>query len=76
MHKLECSPRVVFGENWNPSETVRLTARILAKQVRNWDQVQMCLIFFFEVRKMSEGPVVIISRSAFWDRLSHHLSQS
>lgn len=23
---------VVFGENWNPSETVRLTARILAKQ--------------------------------------------
>lgn len=75
MHKLECSPMVVFGENWNPSETVRLTARILAKQVRNWDQVQMCLIFFFEVRKMSEGPVVIISRSAFWDRLSHHLSQ-
>ncbi|XP_023059515.1 N-lysine methyltransferase SMYD2 isoform X3 [Piliocolobus tephrosceles] len=33
MHKLECSPMVVFGENWNPSETVRLTARILAKQV-------------------------------------------
>ncbi|XP_030874512.1 N-lysine methyltransferase SMYD2-like isoform X2 [Leptonychotes weddellii] len=33
MHKLECSPMVVFGENWNPSETVRLTARILAKQM-------------------------------------------
>lgn len=33
MHKLECSPMVVFGENWNPSETVRLTARILAKQI-------------------------------------------
>uniref|UniRef100_A0A8C0XV65 N-lysine methyltransferase SMYD2 n=1 Tax=Castor canadensis TaxID=51338 RepID=A0A8C0XV65_CASCN len=32
VHKLECSPMVVFGENWNPSETVRLTARILAKQ--------------------------------------------
>ncbi|XP_062970406.1 N-lysine methyltransferase SMYD2 isoform X2 [Cynocephalus volans] len=32
MHKLECSPMVVFGESWNPSETVRLTARILAKQ--------------------------------------------
>ncbi|KFO25419.1 N-lysine methyltransferase SMYD2 [Fukomys damarensis] len=32
MHKLECSPMVVFGENWAPSETVRLTARILAKQ--------------------------------------------
>ncbi|XP_022449102.1 N-lysine methyltransferase SMYD2 isoform X3 [Delphinapterus leucas] len=32
MHKLECSPMVVLGENWNPSETVRLTARILAKQ--------------------------------------------
>ena len=22
---------------------------------------------------MSEGPVVIISRSAFWDRISHHV---
>lgn len=33
MHKLECSAMCVFGENWNPSETVRLTARILAKQV-------------------------------------------
>ncbi|XP_058525164.1 N-lysine methyltransferase SMYD2 [Ochotona princeps] len=32
MHKLECSSMVVFGENWNPSETVRLTARILVKQ--------------------------------------------
>ncbi|MEJ1270551.1 SET and MYND domain containing 2 [Cricetulus griseus] len=32
LHKLECSSMVVFGENWNPSETVRLTARILAKQ--------------------------------------------
>ncbi|XP_060034422.1 N-lysine methyltransferase SMYD2 isoform X2 [Erinaceus europaeus] len=32
LHKLECAPMVVFGENWNPSETVRLTARILAKQ--------------------------------------------
>ncbi|XP_056671896.1 N-lysine methyltransferase SMYD2 isoform X2 [Monodelphis domestica] len=32
MHKLECSAMCVFGENWNPSETVRLTARILAKQ--------------------------------------------
>ena len=32
LHKLECSSMVVLGENWNPSETVRLTARILAKQ--------------------------------------------
>lgn len=47
MHKLECSPMVVLGENWNPSETVRLTARILAKQVRNWDHVQVCFIFIF-----------------------------
>ncbi|MBZ3878784.1 N-lysine methyltransferase SMYD2 [Sciurus carolinensis] len=31
-HKLECSPMVVLGENWNPSETVSLRARILAKQ--------------------------------------------
>ena len=50
MHKLECSPMVVFGENWNPSETVRLTARILAKQVRNWDQVQVCFVLFFFLR--------------------------
>lgn len=33
LHRLECTPMVVFGENWSPSETVRLTARILAKQV-------------------------------------------
>ncbi|KAG8504446.1 N-lysine methyltransferase SMYD2, partial [Galemys pyrenaicus] len=32
LHRLECAPMVVFGEQWNPSETVRLTARILAKQ--------------------------------------------
>uniref|UniRef100_A0A6I8NTC0 [histone H3]-lysine(4) N-trimethyltransferase n=1 Tax=Ornithorhynchus anatinus TaxID=9258 RepID=A0A6I8NTC0_ORNAN len=31
-HKLECSAMCVLGESWNPSETVRLTARILAKQ--------------------------------------------
>ncbi|XDB53572.1 hypothetical protein AB1E18_007090 [Capra hircus] len=30
MHKLECSPVIVLGENWNPSETGRLIARILA----------------------------------------------
>lgn len=34
MHKLECSAMCAYGEKWNPSETVRLTARILAKQVR------------------------------------------
>lgn len=33
MHKLECAAMCAFGQNWNPSETVRLTARILAKQV-------------------------------------------
>ncbi|XP_072265960.1 N-lysine methyltransferase SMYD2 [Pyxicephalus adspersus] len=32
MHKLECSAMCAYGEKWNPSETVRLTARILAKQ--------------------------------------------
>ncbi|KAG2467146.1 N-lysine methyltransferase SMYD2-A [Polypterus senegalus] len=32
MHKLECSSMCAFGENWNPSETVRLTARIIVKQ--------------------------------------------
>lgn len=32
---------VVFGESWNPSETVRLTARILAKQVGKCDNAQL-----------------------------------
>ncbi|KAM4771738.1 N-lysine methyltransferase SMYD2 isoform 1-T1 [Rhinophrynus dorsalis] len=32
MHKLECSAMCSYGQTWNPSETVRLTARILAKQ--------------------------------------------
>lgn len=37
MHKLECASMCTFGQNWHPSETVRLTARILAKQVsRRW----------------------------------------
>ncbi|XP_037541788.1 N-lysine methyltransferase SMYD2-B [Nematolebias whitei] len=30
MHKLECSAMTAFGENWCPSETTRLVARILA----------------------------------------------
>ncbi|XP_017575944.2 N-lysine methyltransferase SMYD2-B [Pygocentrus nattereri] len=30
MHKLECSAMCAFGENWCPSETVRLVARIIA----------------------------------------------
>ncbi|XP_020570232.1 N-lysine methyltransferase SMYD2 isoform X2 [Oryzias latipes] len=32
MHRLECSAMVAFGENWCPSETSRLVARILAKK--------------------------------------------
>ncbi|XP_012722721.2 N-lysine methyltransferase SMYD2 isoform X1 [Fundulus heteroclitus] len=32
MHKLECSAIIAFGENWCPSETTRLVARILAKK--------------------------------------------
>ncbi|XP_072217900.1 N-lysine methyltransferase SMYD2-like [Leuresthes tenuis] len=32
MHKLECSAMNAFGENWSPSETSRLVARILAKK--------------------------------------------
>ncbi|XP_078261926.1 N-lysine methyltransferase SMYD2-like isoform X2 [Rhinoraja longicauda] len=32
MHKLECSSLSKFGQDWNPSETVRLVARILVKQ--------------------------------------------
>jgi hypothetical protein len=50
LHKLECSSMVVLGENWNPSETVRLTARILAKQVREWEKV-LLLEFSLKVTK-------------------------
>ncbi|KAJ8402850.1 hypothetical protein AAFF_G00361640 [Aldrovandia affinis] len=32
MHKLECSAMCSYGENWTPSETVRLAARIITKQ--------------------------------------------
>ncbi|XP_030638146.1 N-lysine methyltransferase SMYD2-like [Chanos chanos] len=31
MHKLECSAMCAYGENWCPSETVRLVARVIAK---------------------------------------------
>ncbi|XP_061668053.1 N-lysine methyltransferase SMYD2-B-like [Syngnathoides biaculeatus] len=31
-HKLECSAMVAFGDNWRPSESSRLVARILAKK--------------------------------------------
>uniref|UniRef100_A0A663LVT6 [histone H3]-lysine(4) N-trimethyltransferase n=1 Tax=Athene cunicularia TaxID=194338 RepID=A0A663LVT6_ATHCN len=40
MHKLECSAMCAFGQNWNPSETVRLTARILAKQKTHPERTQ------------------------------------
>uniref|UniRef100_A0A8C5GWP4 [histone H3]-lysine(4) N-trimethyltransferase n=1 Tax=Gouania willdenowi TaxID=441366 RepID=A0A8C5GWP4_GOUWI len=32
MHKLECMAMCAYGENWCPSETVRLVARIIMKQ--------------------------------------------
>eukprot|EP00064_Thunnus_orientalis_P022380 superscaffoldBa00007478_g22574 len=32
MHKLECSAMTAFRENWCPTETTRLVARILAKK--------------------------------------------
>ncbi|XP_041703298.1 N-lysine methyltransferase SMYD2-A-like [Coregonus clupeaformis] len=32
MHKLECTAMCSYGENWCPSETVRLVARIIMKQ--------------------------------------------
>ncbi|KAK3563264.1 hypothetical protein QTP86_019342 [Hemibagrus guttatus] len=32
MHKMECSAMCAYGENWCPSETVRLVARIIVKQ--------------------------------------------
>lgn len=32
MHKPECAAMCMYGENWCPSETVRLVARIIVKQ--------------------------------------------
>uniref|UniRef100_A0A7N6AB10 [histone H3]-lysine(4) N-trimethyltransferase n=1 Tax=Anabas testudineus TaxID=64144 RepID=A0A7N6AB10_ANATE len=32
MHKLECVAMCAYGENWCPSETVRLVARVIMKQ--------------------------------------------
>ncbi|XP_023662628.1 N-lysine methyltransferase SMYD2-A-like [Paramormyrops kingsleyae] len=32
MHKLECTAMCDYGDNWCPTETVRLAARIIAKQ--------------------------------------------
>ncbi|NXF25240.1 SMYD2 methyltransferase, partial [Rhodinocichla rosea] len=40
MHKLECASMCTFGQNWHPSETVRLTARIIAKQKTHPERTQ------------------------------------
>ncbi|XP_076843950.1 N-lysine methyltransferase SMYD2-A [Brachyhypopomus gauderio] len=40
MHKLECSAMCSYGENWCPSETVRLVARIILKQKFQTEQTQ------------------------------------
>ncbi|XP_012692310.1 N-lysine methyltransferase SMYD2-A [Clupea harengus] len=40
MHKLECSAMCAYGENWCPSETVRLVARIIVKQKLQKDRTQ------------------------------------
>lgn len=36
MHKMECVAMCAYGENWCPSETVRLVARIIMKQVKEY----------------------------------------
>lgn len=41
MHKMECVAMCADGDNWCPSETVRLVARIILKQVK------FCFLFFF-----------------------------
>ncbi|NXB19596.1 SMYD2 methyltransferase, partial [Rhagologus leucostigma] len=45
MHKLECASMCTFGQNWHPSETVRLTARILAKQKIHPERTQSEKLF-------------------------------
>uniref|UniRef100_A0A8C7DB21 [histone H3]-lysine(4) N-trimethyltransferase n=1 Tax=Oncorhynchus kisutch TaxID=8019 RepID=A0A8C7DB21_ONCKI len=40
MHKLECTAMCSYGENWCPSETVRLVARIIMKQKVTTERTQ------------------------------------
>uniref|UniRef100_A0A673ZL47 [histone H3]-lysine(4) N-trimethyltransferase n=1 Tax=Salmo trutta TaxID=8032 RepID=A0A673ZL47_SALTR len=40
MHKLECTAMCSYGENWCPSETVRLVARIIMKQKATTERTQ------------------------------------
>lgn len=39
MHKLECVAMCAYGENWCPSETVRLVARMIMKQVNKYCRI-------------------------------------
>ncbi|XP_039425667.1 N-lysine methyltransferase SMYD2 isoform X2 [Corvus cornix cornix] len=45
MHKLECASMCAFGQNWHPSDTVRLTARVLAKQQIHPERTQSEKLF-------------------------------
>ncbi|XP_048155716.1 N-lysine methyltransferase SMYD2 isoform X2 [Corvus hawaiiensis] len=45
MHKLECASMCAFGQNWHPSDTVRLTARVLAKQQIHPERAQSEKLF-------------------------------
>nr|XP_029510054.1 N-lysine methyltransferase SMYD2-A-like [Oncorhynchus nerka] len=40
MHKLECTAMCSYGDNWCPSETVRLVARIIMKQKVTTERTQ------------------------------------
>ncbi|XP_070704983.1 N-lysine methyltransferase SMYD2-A-like [Pempheris klunzingeri] len=74
MHKLECSAMTAFGENWCPSETSRLVARILSKKKTQKDRcVSEKLMFIGELqshvedidnerREMSEADIAGLHR--------------
>ena len=44
MHKMECVAMVSYGENWCPSETVRLVARMIQKQVGHFKRMNIMLV--------------------------------
>nr|XP_026646827.1 N-lysine methyltransferase SMYD2 isoform X2 [Zonotrichia albicollis] len=77
MHKLECASMCTFGQNWQPSETVRLTARILAKQKTHPERTQsekLLAVREFESPLTGLGHVVLVNCNGFTiedEELSH-----
>lgn len=60
MHKMECLAMCAYGENWCPSETVRLVARIILKQVKLFFPGKNNFIQPWGLKKLTNSLVQII----------------